>query len=128
MAIKTDKIVTLLSGDMSFFYDSNAFWNNHVPSNLKVVLFNNSGGGIFRIIPGPDTTNQLETYFETQQNNTAEHICKQFGLSYLTAKDRNELESAMESLYTTEGATVLEVFTDKEVNAATLKDYFQALL
>ena len=61
-----------LTGDISFFYDSNAFWNNHVPSNLKVLLINNGGGNIFKVIRGPENTKQLESLFVTKQNAKAE--------------------------------------------------------
>ena len=48
-----DKQVVLLTGDVAFFYDRNAFWHNYPTPNLRVVLLNNHGGGIFRLIDGP---------------------------------------------------------------------------
>src|SRR5690554_4558876 len=54
--ISKDKCHTLIIGDLSFFYDSNAFLNQLKLSNLRVFLINNGGGDIFNIIPGPDTT------------------------------------------------------------------------
>jgi len=47
-----DLPVIALGGDMSFFYDRNGIWNEKIPFNLKIVVLNNGGGNIFRIIPG----------------------------------------------------------------------------
>ena len=41
---------------LSFFYDSNGLWNNYVPKNFKIIVINNDGGGIFRILPGNDNS------------------------------------------------------------------------
>ena len=53
-----------ITGDISFIYDSNAMWVSPFPSNIKIIIIDNSGGGIFRIIDGPRTSDQLENYFE----------------------------------------------------------------
>ena len=54
---------TFITGDLSFFYDSNALWNTCIPNDFRIIILNNAGGGIFRFIPGPLTTNATE-YFE----------------------------------------------------------------
>lgn len=57
-----------VTGDLSFFYDSNALWNNYIPQNFKIIVVNNGGGGIFRILPGEKDTEIFDTYFETKHN------------------------------------------------------------
>ena len=121
---------TLITGDISFFYDSNAFFNKLNLSNLRIFLINNNGGGIFKIIPGPDTTDELEDFFVFNHDFSAEHICKTFGLRYLSAKNPKELEQQMETFYTIDGSTkptLMEVFTNSELNDNVLKAYFKAL-
>lgn len=130
MASIADKITTLVTGDMSFFYDSNAFWNNHLTGNFRVIILNNGGGGIFRIIPGPDTTGQLEKYFETEQNMTAEHIAKQFNLNYSCASDNETLESILANFFLptdNNRPSILEIFTPKLENGTILRSYFDHL-
>ena len=61
--VKKEDWNTLITGDISFFYDSNALWNNHLTPNVRIFMINNSGGGIFKIIPGPASTEQLNKYF-----------------------------------------------------------------
>jgi 2-succinyl-5-enolpyruvyl-6-hydroxy-3-cyclohexene-1-carboxylate synthase len=130
MACKSEKLVTLITGDMSFFYDSNAFWNNHLTSNLKVIVINNSGGGIFRIIPGPSSTDQLEKFFETEQNMTCEHIAKQFNINYYSARNEAELETELASFFLPSEngrPSILEIVTPKLVNSGVLDKYFESL-
>lgn len=130
MACKSEKLVTLISGDMSFFYDSNALWNNHLTPNLKIIVINNSGGGIFRIIPGPSSTDQLEKFFETEQSMSCEHIAKQFNVNYQFAKDEAELETELESFFLpseNQRPSILEIATPKLVNSSVLDKYFESL-
>lgn len=42
----------LVIGDLSFYYDFNGLWHRQLPPNLRIVLLNNSGGEIFRVLPG----------------------------------------------------------------------------
>ena len=48
----SEKPTVFITGDLSFFYDSNALWNNYIPSSFRIIIINNRGGGIFRILPG----------------------------------------------------------------------------
>ncbi len=126
--IKSDRYNTLITGDVSFFYDSNALWSNHLTDNLRIILINNSGGGIFRIIDGPSGTDQLEKYFEAQHKHTAEFLCKAFGVDYLKAESLEDLEACMPEFYNrsdNDAPRLLEVFTPAEGNAQVLKDFFK---
>ena len=53
----------LVTGDLSFFYDINGLWNDHIPSNFRVILINNQGGGIFRILPGVEGQSKIRYLF-----------------------------------------------------------------
>jgi len=120
--------VVLLTGDVAFFYDRNAFWHNYPTPNLRVVLFNNHGGGIFRLIDGPRQQPELDEFFETHQALTAENLCRDFHLRYLPVSSFAELEAALPVFFAAEsGAAVLEVFTDSKTNAAFFEEYRQAV-
>ena len=62
-SVVSDRSTLFVTGDLSFFYDSNGLWNNYIPDNFKILLINNSGGGIFRILPGHKNTENFDTYF-----------------------------------------------------------------
>lgn len=126
MAEISGQLVTLISGDISFFYDSNALWNNYL-KNLKVIVINNGGGGIFRIIDQPENIQDTELLFETRHQQSVEGISKAFGAKYLSANSENSLEIAMKQLYADNLPTILEIITPTEKNALILKQYFDYL-
>lgn len=126
MANASEKSVTLISGDISFFYDSNAFWNDHL-KNLKVIVINNGGGGIFRIIDQPENVKDTEKLFETRHQRKADGIAHAFGIRYIMANDEISLEKAVEQLYADNLPAILEIFTPTENNPLILKNYFTFL-
>ena len=126
-AYATQKPTTLITGDLSFFYDSNALWNNYIPSDVRIVIINNSGGGIFKIIPGPKKSTALK-YFETPHCLTAEHLCRMFGFEYSTAHNLKSLKEEVVGFYDkSDKPKVLEVFTPSDLNDLVLKEYINNL-
>lgn len=127
-AVANQKPTILITGDISFLYDSNALWNNYIPKGFKIILINNGGGGIFRILPGHQENETFNTYFETTHNLTAEHLAKMYQFDYFTAKDENELKNAWNAFITNDSKPViLEVFTPEKLNNTILLDYFKNL-
>lgn len=115
----------LITGDLSFFYDSNALWNKYIRNDFRIIIINNSGGGIFRILPGNDDSENFETFFETTHNLTAEHVCKQFGFDYRKASNVGELKTVLASFYqASDRPRILEVFTPRKLNDKILLGYF----
>ena len=98
-AIATRKSTTVITGDLSFFYDSNALWITPFPQNLKIILINNKGGSIFRIIEGPSNIDELEPFFEAKHNLNAEYIAKTFGLDYTFCDNETDLKKSLEEVY-----------------------------
>ncbi|PKA84397.1 2-succinyl-5-enolpyruvyl-6-hydroxy-3-cyclohexene-1-carboxylate synthase [Ulvibacter sp. MAR_2010_11] len=127
-AFASDKQVVFVTGDLAFFYDSNALWNNYIPNNFRIIVVNNSGGGIFRILPGAKNTAHFDTYFETKHHLSAKHLSEMYGFEYLSAKNEKEVENELNEFFkASETPKVLEVFTPSEVNDAVLTAYFQYL-
>ncbi|MEO0572004.1 MAG: 2-succinyl-5-enolpyruvyl-6-hydroxy-3-cyclohexene-1-carboxylic-acid synthase [Bacteroidota bacterium] len=115
----------LITGDLSFFYDSNALWNKYIKNDFRIILINNSGGGIFRILPGFDGSDRFATYFETEHHLTAKNICEQFGIRYQFATDKTSLKEALSHFFeSSEKPKLLEVFTPRELNNGILLGYF----
>ncbi|WP_159948237.1 2-succinyl-5-enolpyruvyl-6-hydroxy-3-cyclohexene-1-carboxylic-acid synthase [Polaribacter septentrionalilitoris] len=124
-AYANNKQTICITGDLSFFYDSNALWNKNIPKNFRIILINNSGGGIFKIIPGPSTTNAIK-YFETPHCLTAEHLCKMYGFEYQKAYSKETVLHELEGFYQeSEQPKILEIFTPSEKNNSILKEYFK---
>ena len=118
----------LITGDMSFMYDSHAFWNPYLTSRFKVIVIKNGGGGIFRFIAGPSEVEECEQYFETAQEIDVERLADFYRLAYFKAGDEASLQEALPRFYAeTERPAVLEVETPRQVNDRVLKAYFKSL-
>lgn len=117
----------LITGDVAFWYDINGLWNELPTNNLKIILINNSGGNIFRIIPGPDTIDERETFFETKMTSDAAKLSAHFNWSYLAEREGDNLVEALHRLFHSESRCILEIFTDAETSAETLKQYWRYL-
>jgi len=118
-----------ITGDISFLYDSNALWNSYIPKNFKIILINNGGGGIFRILPGHEEKPIFNTYFETSHHLTAEHLAKMYQLNYLKASDNESLKENIVQFYSqNETPVIFEIFTPTAENDVILKQYFKELV
>ena len=127
-AFSSKKLNTIITGDLGFFYDSNALMNQNLTPNLKMIVINNGGGGIFRFIPGPDKSPFLEDFFETKHKWSAEKIAETFGVNYFKASSEEELVTVLKKFYAVmDRPALLEVFTPSELNAEVLKNYFKEL-
>jgi len=125
-AVSRNKPTLCITGDLSFLYDSNALWNNYIPKSFRVIVVNNQGGGIFRILPGHKNTENFDTYFETSHNLTAEHLCHMYGFKYEVASTEDALATSLKSFYLDEEQPkLLEIFTPKAINDKVLLNYFQ---
>lgn len=128
-AVANGKQTVFITGDISFLYDSNGLWNTYIPKNFKIILINNGGGGIFRILPGHAETPVFNTFFETSHCLTAEHMAKMYGFDYTIASDEISLENSLTILYTrNERPAILEVFTPTLDNDKILLHFFKELI
>lgn len=119
----TKEPVTLITGDMAFFYDRNAFWHNYTTPNLRIVVLNNHAGGIFRLIDGPAAQPELEEFFETKQQLSANHLAEEFGFFYLKVTSMEELKTSLSDFYEPSiHPKILEIETSSSKNAELLKE------
>jgi 2-succinyl-5-enolpyruvyl-6-hydroxy-3-cyclohexene-1-carboxylate synthase len=118
------KITTLITGDLAFFYDRNAFWNNYIPNNLRLILLNNNGGGIFNLIDGPSSAPELDKFFLTKHTLKAKNLAADFGLIYENCTSQNELNQALNSFFEpSETAKILELSFDMNKSAEVYKAF-----
>lgn len=127
-AMKSAQQTVLVTGDLSFFYDINGLWNNYIPPYTRIIVFNNGGGDIFKIIPGPSSTNALDEFILTKHHKNAELIAKHFGFSYTKVSDEDTLSRVLDNFFKQDvKAKILEVDTSAIENSEVLKNYFEAL-
>ena len=127
-AFASNQQTILITGDVSFLYDSNALWNQYIPKNFKIILVNNGGGGIFRILPGHEETPVFNRYFETSHCFTGEHLAKMFEFNYYTASNETNLLANLNVfLNANDKPAILEVFTPTLLNDGILLQFFKEL-
>ncbi len=124
-SLHCEEPTVLITGDLSFFYDSNALWNNYMRNDFRIVLFNNQGGGIFRILPGKEESTNFERFFETKHEMNAAHLCHMYGLEYHSVGNEEALENVFEDFYKkSERPKLLEINTPRLLNNKILLHYF----
>ncbi len=127
-AYATGKLTVCVVGDISFFYDSNALWNDYLSPNFRIVIINNSGGNIFRLLDGTSEIKDFEKFFETTHQLTAKHLAAMYDLPYYFCATQSELEKGLKTFYMpSDKAKIIEVKTDGALSAAVYKNYFEYL-
>jgi 2-succinyl-5-enolpyruvyl-6-hydroxy-3-cyclohexene-1-carboxylate synthase len=126
-ASASEKLNTIILGDLSFFYDSNALWNKYIGTNFRIIVIHNGGGNIFSMIKGPGESPSFREFFFTENKTSAAGIAHTFGLDYLKAVNDQELEAGLQALYSDhrKKAAILEIFTDAELNANQFRELFK---
>ncbi len=119
------KPTLVISGDLSFYYDSNALWNKYISERIKIIIINNEGGGIFRFIEGPSKHDELSVFFENHQCRDAALIAEAYGLNYYFVDDEKGMRNKIKEFMSSPNASILEVKTPRIENDKVLKEYFE---
>ena len=98
MSLATPANVYCVIGDLSFFYDQNALWNNRLRGNFRVMLLNNGGGKIFQQVKGMPTDDVQTTFVSAAHNTSAQGICQQNNVKHMLACNINELKEGISKL------------------------------
>lgn len=128
LASKTDKPVYAIVGDLTFTYDSNALWNRNLPGNLKIILINNEGGGIFHLLKGPSEHEAFQSLVNAHHPVDFKKLTEAFGLNYRLCTSENELLDSVQGLIqNTDKAEILEIRTPNNGEPQITKDFFRYL-
>lgn len=112
------KLHTLIVGDLSFFYDRNGLWLNHeYPDNLRIIILNDGGGGIFNMISGPAEQGELTRLFTVPHTRTAKLTAEEFGLQYAAVFSYSDLDMTLERY----DLGIIEIFTNMQTDANVFK-------
>ncbi|MDD4992874.1 MAG: 2-succinyl-5-enolpyruvyl-6-hydroxy-3-cyclohexene-1-carboxylic-acid synthase [Paludibacter sp.] len=124
-AFASQQPTVFLTGDLSFIYDSNGLWNNYIGSNLKIIVMNNNGGNIFRFIGDKELMAKSLDFFTTPHHVKIKALVEAYGLNYMSCETAEKLDDSIENLLNSNKATVLEVFTEADLNTDNYKGYFR---
>jgi 2-succinyl-5-enolpyruvyl-6-hydroxy-3-cyclohexene-1-carboxylate synthase len=125
-ALVSDKLNVLFVGDMSFIYDSNALWNNNLPSNLRIVVMDNEGGNIFRLIESGPEVDKILPFIEKSSKVKIKDLCSAFGVDYQLANNLSTLNQELKRFFSVgEQPKILHITTSAEKSVQAFKNYFQ---
>ncbi len=121
----TKRQTILITGDMSFSYDIGALGWSGLPGNFKIIVMNNSGGGIFRFIGSTSKLPEeiLDRYFCCPPEMDIQKVAQAFGLATLSASNEEELEYVLPLFFAARTSTLLEIRTNGDLSAKILTSY-----
>lgn len=105
--------VACIIGDLSFFYDANALWNQELCGNFRILLINNKCGGIFSKFERLADSPACDSFVMAKHNATAEGVCMQNNVAYRKAETDDEVRDGISWLVNEQcpRPMVLEVFS-----------------
>lgn len=125
-AMVLKETTTLITGDISAQYDISALSINNIPSNFKMIVMCNGGGGIFRFIKSTSELPELDEYFATTPNLPLKELAKGYNFNYFEATNEQELINNISLLYNcNDKPSILAVYTPAHESAQILKEYFK---
>ncbi len=117
----------LISGDISWLYDSGASALNDVPYDMRMIVIDNSGGGIFRFIKSTSKIPQetLNHYFCVQDLPRVADIAASYAIDAMEVEDMENLAAGVKWLAEeSDFPRLLVVRTPAEDSARILSSYF----
>ncbi|MCB9249590.1 MAG: hypothetical protein H6613_14115 [Ignavibacteriales bacterium] len=88
IAAQSKEKTFLVIGDLAFYHNLTALSTLYeFKIHLTIILVNNNGGGIFKMLPVAKTKNHFERYFNTPLNLDFEKIVKSFNGNYYAPKN-----------------------------------------
>lgn len=125
----SDENIYCVTGDLSFFYDENALLQKQLTGNLRILLLNNHGGGIFATLNGLEASPASHELIAASHDISAEGICRQCGLAYKKATTEAGLYGGIGWLRNekSDRPVVLEVVTNADDDKRAYEEYFAML-
>ncbi|MCY4216180.1 MAG: thiamine pyrophosphate-binding protein [Flavobacteriaceae bacterium] len=128
-SLKSTQPTVIITGDLSFFYDANGLWNKYIKSDFRIIIINNQGGGIFRILPTQSKdTPVFDQYIETIHHRKAQCLANDYGFEYQMDNTLDGLEKTLTTFYKPSSKPkILEIITPRKINDLLLLDYFKVM-
>ncbi len=120
-----NRLCFLVIGDLSFFYDLNSLGNRDIGNNIRILLINDGGGGLFKLsgtdhyiyIGEKDTNPYIAAagHFGNKSRTLVKGYAESLGFEYLTASSKAEFDTAYKRFITpeiTDKPMLFEIFTN----------------
>ena len=126
----SDRLNFILLGDLSFFYNMNALWDNGSRGNVRILLLNNGGGEIFGSLQGAQLESPVEKYVKGSHRMSARSWAEANQFDYAAVHDMEELEAALPAFVQADqqaNPQFMEVFTQPGEDIRLLNSYYNGL-
>ncbi|WP_409251752.1 2-succinyl-5-enolpyruvyl-6-hydroxy-3-cyclohexene-1-carboxylic-acid synthase [Bacillus sp. SCS-153A] len=116
----------LLIGDLAFYHDMNGLLAGKMYSlNLKILLVNNNGGGIFSYLPQAKEKEHFELLFGTPADLDFSHAANLYGANYHKAETFEHFQTALSDWETKNGISIIEAITNREENVRNHREMWE---
>lgn len=112
LSIAAEKPGVLFVGDIAFLHDTNALlMAKEVTQPLVIVILNNGGGTIFRMLPVHQIKDKYTTYFETPQKVKIAALCRAHNIDHTLVSRPEQIIATFDKLIQKNGVHVMECMT-----------------
>ena len=116
----------LVLGDLTFFHDLNGMIAAKLYGiDIRIIVVNNNGGGIFSFLPQSQSPKNFELLFGTPLNLEFEHAVTMFNGNYTKVTDWDHFRELMKQSSDVKGLNVYEVVTNRDSNLAQHRDFWR---
>lgn len=116
ISLASDRPIYLITGDLAFLHDLNALLSlKLVNARFIIIVINNNGGSIFRMLPAKKLNAYFEDYFETPQHMDIQKICSSFNVDSFKVKDSDGFHDVLRT-NTFDKPAVIECITDAQLS------------
>lgn len=122
--LNPEETVVLICGDLSLLYDRNAFWQNELPQNLKILLLNNNGGRIFEWIDGPSSQPEYLELFTTPHHRNIEFLTAEFRIPHYICTSAEGMKGQLGSFLNPDtGLAIMELQFEHQENLEAIRAF-----
>jgi 2-succinyl-5-enolpyruvyl-6-hydroxy-3-cyclohexene-1-carboxylate synthase len=101
-------------------------WNNALPGNLRIVVVNNQGGGIFHILKGPSDQPGFKKFIEAHHPVNIAKLAEAYGLRYSSATNKAEMLKQWPDFVNGGSPAIFEIKTDAAISASSFRQLMAA--
>lgn len=128
IASESRKPTFLVIGDLSFYYDLNSLIiAKQLKIPLVIILINNSGGGIFEVLPIAKYSEVFANYFKVAHQLNFKKLVKGFDGFYKKVNSWDDFRLTVLKSIKRESLSVIEVETDAKQSLALRKKFWEAV-
>ncbi|MYL33793.1 2-succinyl-5-enolpyruvyl-6-hydroxy-3-cyclohexene-1-carboxylic-acid synthase [Pontibacillus yanchengensis] len=120
--------VTLILGDLSFYHDLNGLlMAKQYGIDVRIIVINNEGGGIFSFLPQANHPNHFEPLFGTPLQLDFQKAVEMYNGSFTRVETWEQFRDAVTTSFSANDLHVMEVITNRDENAQWHRDKWKRI-